>query len=121
FDLRWAWLGGWPKPIRRKVGPVLLSLAAAMVAALCYGVAAVMQAMAARAASRRSARMAGGGSSALGRVDPSLVLRMLRQWRFIASLVLDLVGFVAQLVARRRLSLFAGRAVSGGHLAGTAL
>jgi drug/metabolite transporter (DMT)-like permease len=100
---------------------VLLSLAAAMVAALCYGVAAVMQAMAARAASRRSARMAGGGSSALGQVDPSLVLRMLRQWRFIASLVLDLVGFVAQLVALRRLPLFAVQAIIAANLAVTAV
>ena len=71
---------------------MLLSLAAAMVAALCYGVAAVMQAMAVRAASRRTAGAAGSGSSALGRVDPSLVLRMLHQWRFIASLALDLSG-----------------------------
>ena len=100
---------------------MLLNLAAAMVAALCYGVAAVMQAMAARAASRRSARTAGGGSSALGQVDPSLVLRMLRQWRFIASLVLDLVGFVAQLVALRRLPLFAVQAIIAANLAVTAV
>jgi drug/metabolite transporter (DMT)-like permease len=100
---------------------VLLSLAAAMVAALCYGVAAVMQAMAARAASRRSAGSAGGGSSALGRVDPGLVLRMLRQWRFIASLVLDLLGFLAQLVALRRLPLFAVQAIIAANLAVTAV
>src|SRR2546430_11630607 len=78
FDPRWACLGGWPKPIRRKVGPVLLSLAAAMVAALCYGVAAVMQAMAARAASPRSARMAGGGAAAprAGDATPCLPPRL---------------------------------------------
>jgi drug/metabolite transporter (DMT)-like permease len=100
---------------------VLLSLAAAMVAALCYGVAAVMQAMAARAASRRSAGAAGSGSSALGRVDPGLVLRMLHQWRFIASLALDLVGFIAQLVALRRLPLFAVQAIIAANLAVTAV
>ena len=99
---------------------MLLSLAAAMLAALCYGVAAVMQAMAVRAASRRSARTA-GGSSALGQVDPGLVLRMLRQWRFIASLVLDLVGFFAQLVALRRLPLFAVQAIIAANLAVTAV
>jgi drug/metabolite transporter (DMT)-like permease len=98
---------------------VLVSLAAAVVAALCYGVAAVMQAMAARAASRRSARSA--GSSALGNVDPRLVLRMLHQWRFIASLALDLVGFVAQLVALRRLPLFAVQAMIAANLAVTAV
>ncbi len=100
---------------------MLLSLAAAMVAALCYGVAAVMQAMAVRAASRRTAGASGGGSSALGRVDPSLVLRMLHQWRFIASLGLDLVGFVAQLIALRRLPLFAVQAMIAANLAVTAV
>ena len=98
---------------------MLLSLAAAMVAALCYGIAAVMQAMAARAASRRSAGAA--GSAALGRVDPGLVLRMLHQWRFIASLALDLLGFVAQLVALRRLPLFAVQAMIAANLAVTAV
>ena len=98
---------------------MLVSLAAAVVAALCYGVAAVMQAMAARAASRRSVRSV--GSSALGNVDPGLVLRMLHQWRFIASLALDLVGFVAQLVALRRLPLFAVQAMIAANLAVTAV
>jgi drug/metabolite transporter (DMT)-like permease len=100
---------------------VLVSLAAAVVAALCYGVAAVMQAMAVRAASRRTAGTAGRGSAALGNVDPSLVLRMLRQWRFIASLVLDLIGFVAQLIALRRLPLFAVQAMIAANLAVTAV
>jgi drug/metabolite transporter (DMT)-like permease len=100
---------------------VLVSLVAAMVAALCYGVAAVMQAMAVRAASRRTARTTSRGSSALGNVDPGLVLRMLHQWRFIASLVLDLIGFVAQLVALRRLPLFAVQAMIAANLAVTAV
>src|SRR4029079_17093551 len=90
-----------------------------MVAALCYGVAAVVHAMAARAASRRTPRSA--GSAALGNVDPGLVLRMLHQWRFIASLALDLVGFVAQLVALRRLPLFAVQAMIAANLAVTAV
>ncbi len=95
---------------------MLVSLAAAIVAALCYGIAAVMQAVAVRAASRRSP---GGGApgTALGSVDPGLVVRMLRQWRFVASLVLDLIGFVAQLVALRRLPLFAVQAIVAGNLA----
>ena len=110
------------KTIRRRVGPVLLSLAAAMVAALCYGVAAVMQAMAARSRELAvPARMAGGAQLGTGAGRPSLVLRMLRQWRFIASLVLDLVGFVAQLVALRRLPLFAVQAIIAANLAVTAV
>jgi drug/metabolite transporter (DMT)-like permease len=93
-------------------------MVAALVAALCYGVAAVMQAMAVRTASRRKAV---GGPSALGRVDPGLVVRMLHQWPFIASLGLDLIGFVGQLVALRRLPLFAAQAIIAGNLAVTAV
>src|SRR5215472_5092563 len=103
--------------VRRRVGDVLVSMAAALVAALCYGVA-VMQAMAVRAASRRKAN---AGRAPLGGVDPSLVLRMLRQWPFIASLGLDLIGFAAQLVALRRLPLFAAQAIIAGNLAVTAV
>ena len=95
-----------------------ISLAAALVAALCYGIAAVMQAMAVRAASRRKAT---AGRGALGGVDPGLVVRMLHQWPFIASLGLDLIGFAAQLVALRRLPLFAAQAIIAGNLAVTAV
>src|SRR6266705_3118815 len=98
---------------------MLASLVAAMVAALCYGIAAVMQAIAVRAASLRPAHAPSGGS--LNGVDPGLVVRMLHQWRFIASLALDLVGFVAQLVALRRLPLFAVQAMIAANLAVTAV
>jgi len=97
---------------------VWISLAAALVAALCYGIACVMQAMAVRAASRRKAAV---GRTALGGVDPGLVVRMLHQWPFIASLGLDLIGFAAQLVALRRLPLFAAQAIIAGNLAVTAV
>jgi drug/metabolite transporter (DMT)-like permease len=99
---------------------VVVSLVAAVVAALCYGIASVMQAVAVRAASRRPS---GGGptGTALGSVDPGLVVRMLRQWRFVASLGLDLIGFLAQLVALRRLPLFAVQAMVAGSLAVTAV
>jgi drug/metabolite transporter (DMT)-like permease len=91
-----------------------------MVAALCYGIAAVMQAMAVRAASLRPAdAVAGGGLN--GGVDPGLVVRMLHQWRFIASLGIDLIGFLAQLVALRRLPLFAVQAMIAANLAVTAV
>jgi drug/metabolite transporter (DMT)-like permease len=94
-------------------------MVAALVAALCYGIAAVMQAMAVQAASRRTANSA--RKSRLGTVDPSLVLRMLHQWPFIASLGLDLIGFVAQLVALRQLPLFAAQAIIASNLAVTAV
>ena len=97
----------------------MVSMAAALVAALCYGIAAVMQAMAVQAASRRTANS--GHKSRLGTVDPSLVVRMLHQWPFIASLGLDLIGFLAQLVALRQLPLFAAQAIIAGNLAVTAV
>jgi drug/metabolite transporter (DMT)-like permease len=99
---------------------VLVSLVAGVVAALCYGIASVMQAVAVRAASRRTP---GGGvpDTALGSVDPGLIVRMLHQWRFVASLGLDLIGFLAQLVALRRLPVFAVQAMVAGSLAVTAV
>jgi drug/metabolite transporter (DMT)-like permease len=90
-----------------------------MVAALCYGIAAVMQAIAVRAASLRPAHSP--AETILTAVDPGLVVRMLHQWRFIASLGIDLIGFVAQLVALRRLPLFAVQAMIAANLAVTAV
>jgi drug/metabolite transporter (DMT)-like permease len=95
---------------------MLESLVAALVSALCYGVAAVMQAMAIRSASRRPARVREGDPAA-GRVDPGLLIRLLHQWRFVASLAIDMIGFVAQLVALRRLPLFAVQAMVASNLA----
>jgi len=90
---------------------MLASLIAAIVAALCYGIASVMQAVAVREASNRPPGDAAGG------VDPGLVPRMLRQWRFVASLCLDTLGFIAQLVALQRLPLFAVQAMVAANLA----
>src|SRR5262249_53294171 len=64
---------------------------------------------------------AGGGRTALGGVAPGLVVRRLHQWPFMASLGLDLIGFAAQLVALRRLPLFAAQAIIAGTLAVTAV
>ena len=43
------------------------------------------------------------------------------QWRFLASLGIDLVGFLAQLVALRQLPLFAVQAMIASNLAVTAV
>src|ERR1700735_868246 len=98
---------------------MLASLVAALVAAVCYGIAAVMKAIAVRHASHRPADAEAGEPG--GRVDPGLVIRMLGQWRFVASLGIDIVGFVAQLVALRRLPLFAVQAMIAANLAVTAV
>lgn len=97
---------------------MLLSFAAALMAALCYGLAAVMQAIAVRASSRRPVLATAG---AAGGVDPGLIIRMLRQWLFIASLGIDLLGFVCQLIALRRLPLFEVQAIIAANLAVTAV
>jgi drug/metabolite transporter (DMT)-like permease len=97
---------------------VLLSLAAALTAAFCYGIGAVMQAIAVRAASRRPALEAAGVG---GRVDPSLVIRMFRQWPFVLSLLIDFAGFVAQLIALRRLPIFEVQVIIASNLAVTAV
>jgi drug/metabolite transporter (DMT)-like permease len=46
---------------------------------------------------------------------------MFRQWRFVASLGLDMLGFIAQLVALHRLPLFAVQAIIASNLAVTAV
>jgi hypothetical protein len=53
---------------------VLVSLIAAIVAAIFYGVASVMQAIAVRSASHR-----GLEDATAGRVDPRLVVRIVHQ------------------------------------------
>jgi drug/metabolite transporter (DMT)-like permease len=96
---------------------MLASLLAALVAALCYGIASVMQAIAVRAASNRTASASEAGQG----VDPGLIIRMLRQGPFLASILIDLIGFVAQLVALRRLPLFEVQAIIAANLAVTAV
>jgi drug/metabolite transporter (DMT)-like permease len=97
---------------------MLVSLVAALTAALCYGIASVMQAIAVRAASRRSAEAVSKGGEG---VDPGLLVRMLRQGLFLASMAIDFTGFIAQLVALRRLPIFAVQAIIAANLAVTAV
>jgi drug/metabolite transporter (DMT)-like permease len=95
---------------------MLASLTAALIAALFYGIASVMQSVAAHEASNRRPQDADAGG-----VDPGLLPRMLRQWRFVVSLCLDALGFVAQLIALQRLPLFAVQAIVAANLAVTAV
>ena len=95
---------------------MLASLTAALVAAVFYGIASVMQSIAAHEASNRKPQDADAGG-----VDPGLLPRMLRQWRFVVSLCLDALGFVAQLIALQRLPLFAVQAIVAANLAVTAV
>ncbi|MFJ8000983.1 hypothetical protein ACIQ7D_28300 [Streptomyces sp. NPDC096310] len=83
----------------------------ALGSAVCYGTASVLQAVAARAAEP------GTGSG----VDPALLLRALRQWRYAAGLGLDALGFVLQIVALRALPIYAVGAALAASLAVTAV
>jgi drug/metabolite transporter (DMT)-like permease len=86
---------------------VLLSLAGALAAAFCFGVASVLQAMAAR--------------SVPGGMDARVLVRVVGQWRYVLGLGLDLAGFVAELAALRGLPLFVVQAAVASALAVTAL
>ncbi|MEU1516616.1 hypothetical protein ABZ490_31495 [Streptomyces sp. NPDC005811] len=81
----------------------------ALGAAVCFGTATVLQAMAARAAS------GGGGGEA------ALLLRALRQWRYVAGLGLDGLGFVLQIAALRSIPIYAVAAALASSLAVTAV
>ncbi|MFI7010188.1 hypothetical protein [Streptomyces sp. NPDC050145] len=83
----------------------------ALGSALCFGTASVLQAMAARATAP------GTGSG----VDPTLLVRALRQWRYLAGLGLDGLGFVLQVVALRSLPIYAVGAALAASLAVTAV
>ncbi|MCB5169981.1 hypothetical protein LG634_34915 [Streptomyces bambusae] len=83
----------------------------ALGAAVCFGVASVLQAMAARATAP------GSGSG----VDARLLLRVLRQWRYLAGLALDGLGFGLQVVALRSIPIYAVGAALAASLAVTAV
>ncbi|MFJ3172792.1 hypothetical protein ACIPJK_18730 [Streptomyces roseus] len=83
----------------------------ALGAAVCFGTASVLQAMAARAAEP------GTGSG----VDAALLLRAARQWRYVAGLGLDAAGFVLQIVALRHVPIYTVGAALAASLAVTAV
>ncbi|MEV0255909.1 hypothetical protein AB0H82_16805 [Streptomyces sp. NPDC050732] len=83
----------------------------ALGSAVCFGTASVLQA----AATRATAPGTGSG------VDPALLLRALRQWRYVAGLALDGLGFLLQVVALRSVPIYAVGAALAASLAVTAV
>ncbi|MER6539801.1 DMT family transporter [Streptomyces sp900105755] len=81
----------------------------ALAAAICFGTATVLQAVAARAA----------GDGAGG--EAALLLRAVRQWRYVVGLGLDGLGFVFQILALRALPIYAVSAALASSLAVTAV
>ncbi|MEX3103646.1 MULTISPECIES: hypothetical protein [unclassified Streptomyces] len=82
----------------------------ALAAAVCFGTATVWQAVATRAA-------AGDGAGG----DAALLLRAVRQWRYLAGLGLDGLGFVFQVLALRSVPIYAVGAALAASLAVTAV
>ncbi|MDX3244575.1 hypothetical protein PV408_22795, partial [Streptomyces sp. ME18-1-4] len=88
----------------------------ALGAAICFGTATVLQAMAARAAADGSdGRGSGGGG------DAALLMRAVRQWRYLAGLALDGLGFLFQIAALRSVPIYAVGAALASSLAVTAV
>ncbi|MFJ5271498.1 hypothetical protein [Streptomyces sp. NPDC088358] len=87
----------------------------ALGAAVCFGTATVLQAIAARTAAGTGAATRGPGG------DAALLLRALRQWRYVAGLALDGLGFVFQIAALRSLPIYAVGAALASSLAVTAV
>ncbi|MEV7072847.1 hypothetical protein ACIQJT_29280 [Streptomyces sp. NPDC091972] len=87
----------------------------ALGASVCFGTATVLQAMAARAAD------AGGGAGRGTAFAVTLFLRAVRQWRYMAGLALDGVGFLLQIAALRSVPIYAVGAALASSLAVTAV
>ncbi|GHJ44408.1 membrane protein [Catellatospora sp. TT07R-123] len=88
---------------------LVVSLMGALAAAICFGLASVMQAVGMR-------RMSAGGGP-----DVKLLLRALSSWLFVAGTLVDLLGFGFELLALRKLPLFLVQAAVASSLAVTAI
>ncbi|AWB92425.1 hypothetical protein [Aeromicrobium chenweiae] len=88
---------------------MLAGLLVAAGAALCYGVASVLEAV----ATRRTETVQG--------LDPRLMMRLLRSWQYVLGVGLDGLGFLLSLLAVRTLPLFVVQSVVASFLAVTAV
>ena len=88
---------------------MLLGLLGAFGAALCYGIGSVLQALAAR-----------DTATAEG-LDPRLLLRLAKSWRYVVGVGLDALGFVLSIAAVRTLPLFVVQSIVASFLAITAV
>ena len=90
---------------------MLIGLLLALGCSVCYGTATVLQAAATRSVD------AGSDSG----VDPALLLRALRQWRYLVGIGLDGLGFVLQIGALRLVPIYVVAAAIAASLAVTAI
>jgi drug/metabolite transporter (DMT)-like permease len=90
---------------------VIFGMLCALGASVCFGTATVLQAVAARAAGPGEGGAEGG--------EAALLLRALRQWRYLAGLALDGLGFLLQIVALRSVPIYTVAAALASSLAVT--
>jgi hypothetical protein len=88
---------------------VTVSLLCALLAAVSYGVGSVLQSVAASRTERRP------------NLDAMLLARLLRQLPYVGGLALDLLGFIAAVVALRNLPLFMVQSAVAGSIGVTAV
>jgi drug/metabolite transporter (DMT)-like permease len=91
---------------------VLIGLLLALGCSVCYGTATVLQAAATRSVD--------SGDSDSG-VDAALLLRALRQWRYLLGIALDGLGFLLQIAALRLVPIYLVAAAIAASLAVTAI
>ncbi|WP_428339349.1 DMT family transporter [Mycobacterium sp.] len=91
---------------------MLIGLLFALGCSVCYGTATVLQAAATRSVN--------SGDSDSG-VDPALLLRALRQWRYLVGIGLDGLGFLLQVAALRLVPIYVVAAAIAASLAVTAI
>jgi drug/metabolite transporter (DMT)-like permease len=90
---------------------VLIGFLLALGCSVCYGTASVLQAIAARSVKGRSR----------SGVDAALVLRAVRQWRYLAGIGLDGLGFVLQVIALRLVPIYVVAAALAASIAVTGI
>ena len=91
---------------------MLIGLLLALGCSVCYGTATVLQAVATRSVD--------AGDSDSG-VDAALLLRALRQWRYLVGIGLDGLGFLLQIAALRMVPIYVVAAAIAASLAVTAI
>lgn len=90
---------------------MLIGFLLALGCSVCYGVASVLQAAATRTVE------AGSGSG----VDTVLLLRALRQWRYLVGVALDGLGFLLQVAALRMVPIYVVAAALAASIAVTGI
>lgn len=95
----------------RIVSPVLIGFLLALGCSICYGTASVLQAVATR--SVEAASRSG--------VDAVLLMRAVRQWRYIAGIGLDVLGFALQVLALRLVPIYVVAAALAASIAVTGI